>query len=211
VGKTSIAKALENNTPLDDFKPQVTVAYDFIHIEYGSPPDAVALRVIDPQGTDQGILQTSVFFRGLDAVMAVFDVTNRDTYTRLLDSWLATIDSKATKEIALIVLANKMDMVRNGTARLQVNLAQIEQDIKTRWPTRFRLFATVETTIKDWNFPAAIEPIDAFIQERLDEATARAARERSLPGAREKPIQLFETDLETDTLKAQHDTCNYCK
>ena len=51
----------------------------------------------------------SAYYRGADAIMFVFDKTNRESYEHL-DAWVEEIKRHNTKDIVLIFLGNKCDL-----------------------------------------------------------------------------------------------------
>lgn len=51
------------------------------------------------------------FYRGSAAALVVFDITNQKTFESL-DTWLGEIDKYADKDIVLMLVGNKSDLVR---------------------------------------------------------------------------------------------------
>ena len=71
------------------------------------------------------ILATSSQFRGVDAIILVYDLDRIDTFHRLEDHWLPLIDQCYNGDLPVIIAGNKMDLAtdsdgQNSPARQQI-------------------------------------------------------------------------------------------
>ncbi|KAH3759743.1 small GTP-binding protein domain [Pelomyxa schiedti] len=71
---------------------------------------AVKLQIWDTAGQERYRSITSVYYRGTAAAILVYDITKRQTFTNIV-KWLHDIRTNAEKEIVVMLLGNKTDLV----------------------------------------------------------------------------------------------------
>lgn len=70
-------------------------------------------------------LETSAYYRGIDAVMLVYDVTQRLSFTHIT-KWVKDVESKSQSKVNMVLVANKSDLqdVRAVTSEEGQHLAR---------------------------------------------------------------------------------------
>jgi Ras-related protein Rab-7A len=112
VGKTSVLTQYVKNKFSEKFK--ATIGADFLPKDVMLDDKMVQLQIWDTAGQERYQSLGLSFFRGADALVIVFDVTNKKSFGSL-DSWkenfLHARDPAEPEKFPIIVLGNKIDMV----------------------------------------------------------------------------------------------------
>eukprot|EP01138_Halocafeteria_seosinensis_P003529 gb/GECG01003607.1/.p1 GENE.gb/GECG01003607.1/~~gb/GECG01003607.1/.p1 ORF type:complete len:242 (+),score=22.57 gb/GECG01003607.1/:1-726(+) len=69
----------------------------------------VKLQIWDTAGQERFRALNSQYYRGADAALLVFDVTNRKSFDRV-ENWVKDIESHNNKTVAMLVAGNKCDL-----------------------------------------------------------------------------------------------------
>jgi len=126
VGKTSLIKRFtkgyfcENNTS--------TVGVDVDSRILDIQGDRVKLHCTDTAGQEKFRGLTQSYYRNADAVVLVFDITNRGTFASI-PQWLVNVHTYAGQNIVKVLVGNKTDLKgasRKVTTRSAANLAEFE-------------------------------------------------------------------------------------
>lgn len=85
-----------------------TIGIDFIRYTY-SP--TVKTIIWDTAGQERFKSISASYFRGVDAVLLFYDVTNRESFEKL-DSWIAMVPvhPKSNEAIPVVLVGNKIDL-----------------------------------------------------------------------------------------------------
>jgi len=116
-GKTSIISRYVNNIFSRGYR--ATVGVDFaLKVITWDPKNQVRLQLWDIAGQERFGHMTRVYYKEAVAALVVFDVTRIKTFEAAA-KWKADIDSKVTlgtdnKPIPVVLLANKVDLVKTG-------------------------------------------------------------------------------------------------
>lgn len=126
VGKTSLIKRFtkgyfcENNSS--------TVGVDVGARILDIQGDSVKLHCTDTAGQEKFRGLTQSYYRNADAVVLVFDITNRGTFASI-PQWLVNVQTYASKNVLKVLVGNKTDLKgasRKVTTRSAANLAEFE-------------------------------------------------------------------------------------
>ena len=106
VGKTSLMQQYVNKKFDNHYKK--TIGLDFLTKDIEIDGAAVNLQIWDAGGQERFQSLRSVFYRGADACILVFDVTQQESYSHL-NSWMEEFNVQAGKRDCVLI-GNKIDM-----------------------------------------------------------------------------------------------------
>ncbi|NHI93441.1 MAG: GTP-binding protein [Candidatus Lokiarchaeota archaeon] len=107
VGKTSLIKRYVFNEFLTDYKATIGSNLYVKDIKYKDKD--VKLTIWDIAGQQKWEIMRPVYYRGAHGVLAVYDVTNEESYKNLLTRWLDELKI-LKKTFKTIVIGNKIDL-----------------------------------------------------------------------------------------------------
>ena len=106
VGKTSIiGKYLDKN--FSD-KTKNTVGIDFKNIKLKIDDENIYLQLWDTAGQEKYRSMTTSYYRGVNIIIIVFDVTNKISFEHVKD-WIDNINNFAKMNVIKILVGNKID------------------------------------------------------------------------------------------------------
>jgi Ras-related protein Rab-7A len=111
VGKTSLMNQYVNNKFSSHYK--VTIGADFLSKDVDIDDRIVTLQIWDTAGQERFQSLGVAFYRGADAVMLVYDLTNAKTFENLKDwreEFLHQANPKGADSFPFIVVGNKKDL-----------------------------------------------------------------------------------------------------
>lgn len=106
VGKTSLSMRYchgefpENATP--------TIGASFLQRRVAVDGTEISLQIWDTAGQERFRSMAPMYYRGAKAAIMVFDVTNEDTFHRVL-SWLRDLKAHADPNVVICIAGNKCD------------------------------------------------------------------------------------------------------
>jgi len=107
VGKTSILFRYMQNEFLQS--PNLTLGLELsikkLQLENN---ESIVLNIWDSAGQEKYRSLTYHFYRGVNGIILVFDVTNKDTFKNLT-SWLNQINKHAPENVDIVLVGNKSD------------------------------------------------------------------------------------------------------
>ena len=107
VGKTSIiGKYLDKN--FSD-KTKNTVGIDFKNIKLKIDDENIWLQLWDTAGQEKYRSMTTSYYRGVNIIIIVFDVTNKISFEHVKD-WIDNINNFAKMNVIKILVGNKIDL-----------------------------------------------------------------------------------------------------
>eukprot|EP01118_Nematostelium_gracile_P019145 TRINITY_DN875_c0_g1_i1.p1 TRINITY_DN875_c0_g1~~TRINITY_DN875_c0_g1_i1.p1 ORF type:complete len:216 (+),score=57.43 TRINITY_DN875_c0_g1_i1:124-771(+) len=129
-GKTSIIKRYVHNIFSMHYKSTIGVEFALKVINW-DPKTEIRLQLWDIAGQERFGNMTRVYYKEAVGAIVVFDVTRVATFEAAA-KWKSDIDSKVTvgveeKPIPVILLANKIDMAKEGFVK---NSSQMDQYCK---------------------------------------------------------------------------------
>jgi len=131
IGDTAVGKSCLLHRFIDNkFKKESTHT---IGVEFGSKIVEVGgrnvkLQIWDTAGQERFRSVTRSYYRGAAGAILVYDITNRDTYNHV-SSWLSDARSLANKDIAIILVGNKVDLQNREVTFLEASRFAQENDL----------------------------------------------------------------------------------
>jgi Ras-related protein Rab-1A len=119
-GKSSLLKRFTHDEFVGSYISTIGVDFEVRTMNIDSK--TVKLQCWDTAGQDRFRTITTSYYRGAQAIVIVFDVTNMESF-RAVPRWLDEVRRYATKDVDIVILANKCDMEK----RRVVTDAHIEQ------------------------------------------------------------------------------------
>lgn len=108
VGKTSIIQRYVTKKFNDKYNASVGIAYQRIKVKVNST-SLVKLNLWDTAGTEKYKSVTKTYFKGADAVLFVYDITDEQSFT-VLPSWMTTVNEECEEGYLSYIIANKTDL-----------------------------------------------------------------------------------------------------
>ncbi|XP_026413285.1 ras-related protein RABC2a-like [Papaver somniferum] len=107
VGKSSILVSFISNTT-EDLSP--TIGVDFKIKMFSVGGKKLKLTIWDTAGQERFRTVTSSYYRGVQGVILVYDVTKRETFTNLSDSWAKDVQLYCTNPACVkMLVGNQVD------------------------------------------------------------------------------------------------------
>ena len=121
VGKSSLLFRFVENVWDDNFVP--TIAVYFVNNIFNKTififaqklktlevnDKKVKLQIWDTVGQEKFKIITASYYRGVNGVLVVYDITDRDSFDNL-NSWLIEIEKNANKNVYKLLIGNKCDL-----------------------------------------------------------------------------------------------------
>ena len=108
VGKTNLIKRFVTNEFKSDSK--ATVGVEFLSKNFIINKEIFKIEIWDTAGQERYKSITTAYYKGAKGAMIVYDVTNQSSFDNV-DKWYNEIKDKASKNINLIMIGNKNDLV----------------------------------------------------------------------------------------------------
>lgn len=109
-GKSSFLQLLLNEPPARLSVPTIGVDFRTLYMSHNS--QTIKLQIWDASGHERFAPITNAYYRGSDAVIYFFDLTNRESFNHL-DNWYESFNQKAKKGALSLLLGNKRDLVND--------------------------------------------------------------------------------------------------
>ncbi|GAB2250525.1 hypothetical protein Droror1_Dr00016775 [Drosera rotundifolia] len=108
VGKSCLLLSFISNDPVRDLSPTIGVDFKVKQLSIGGK--RLKLTIWDTAGQERyGTLITS-YYRGAHGIILVYDVTRRETFSNLSESWAKEVGLYSTNEECVkILVGNKVD------------------------------------------------------------------------------------------------------
>ena len=107
VGKSSILNRFVDNTYLENNMSTIGVDFKIKTIELDGK--TIKLQLWDTAGQERFRVITSSYYRGVQGIIIVYDVTNVDTFKNV-DFWLSEVQKFASPDVVKILIGNKSDI-----------------------------------------------------------------------------------------------------
>lgn len=109
VGKSSILHALVYNSTTDVY-PTIGIDYAKSYIYVND--NKIKLSLWDTAGQERFKSLISVYYRGVDAIIMIYDITNRQTFKNI-DYWIRETMKYCNDNVVTMLIGNKRDLVEN--------------------------------------------------------------------------------------------------
>ena len=106
-GKSSVLLRFADNAFQDSY--MATVAVDFRHRTVTVNGESCKLQIWDTAGQERYRTITSAYYRGADAIVMVYDVTNQESI-RHINDWMAEVNRYAAPDTCKLLIGNKCDL-----------------------------------------------------------------------------------------------------
>lgn len=133
VGKTSIY----NRFFEEEFNPNVQPTIGgLFHKKYVENKETYELSIWDTAGDERYNSIIPLFFKKADAIIIVYDISNKQSFEHL-KFWIDTTIDNAPKDSCFIIAGNKCDKVNNR---------EVTKDEGTNYSTDAKAFGFIETS-----------------------------------------------------------------
>jgi Ras-related protein Rab-1A len=154
VGKSCLLLRFADDTYSDSFISTIGVDFKINTIELEGK--TIKLQIWDTAGQERFRTITSSYYRGAQGIIVVFDLTVRESYEHIAN-WLEEIERYAGKEVSILLVGNKCDLV---------NKRQIDEKVAREF-AKDRGYDYIETSAKSAeNVRKAFLDITQKIKER---------------------------------------------
>ena len=108
VGKSNLIKRFTTNEFNENSK--ATVGVEFISRSYKINDKFFKIEMWDTAGQERYKSITAAYYKGAKGALIVYDITSAKTFDNI-DKWLSEIKDQSSKDIKLIIVGNKIDLV----------------------------------------------------------------------------------------------------
>lgn len=108
VGKTSIINQYIYGSVTPDHQP--TIGIDFFAKSLKIDNKSIRLQIWDTAGQEKFRTLSRQFYRNVDGVILVYDITRKETLTHIDDYWIQQLTENATDSYQIILVGNKSDL-----------------------------------------------------------------------------------------------------
>jgi len=112
-----------DNAYSDSFVSTIGVDFKMKNIQINN--QNVKVQLWDTAGQERYRTITTGYYRGAHAILLVFDLTNRKSFTNI-DMWLNECKELANSDTVLVLIGNKKDMARDRI----VTTLEVEEYVK---------------------------------------------------------------------------------
>ena len=141
VGKTSILEQYVNQTFTGHYK--VTIGSDFLTKDLQFEDERLKLQIWDTAGQEKYRSLSLAYYRGADACIFVYDVTDKSSFTNLgtwMETFFSQVPDKQATNFPVVIVGNKIDKGGRAVAeeaskkwcKSHGDLAYFESSAKTR-------------------------------------------------------------------------------
>ena len=107
VGKSSILNMFTERRFMENLPPTLGIDYKIMRVDVGGA--MVKLQIWDTAGQERFRSITDSFYRNCQAILLVFDVSDRDSFLKIIN-WLNDIHEKTNNNVVIALLGNKYDL-----------------------------------------------------------------------------------------------------
>lgn len=94
-------------TYLADYITTIGVDFRCKQITHNGKP--MKLQIWDTAGHERFRAITNSYYRGVDLVVLVYDITNKESFFALKD-WVSAVKGKVSEEVSYLIVGNKSDL-----------------------------------------------------------------------------------------------------
>lgn len=146
VGKTSLIRRFTKGYFSEN--TSATIGVDFAVKTLNIHGDKVNLQCWDTAGQEKFRSITQSYYRNADAVIMVFDITNRGSFASI-PQWLVDVQRYTSKNVIKVLVGNKTDLkgaIRKVSTRSAANLAEFEDllylETSAKWDDNVEMLFT---------------------------------------------------------------------
>ncbi|XP_057475781.1 ras-related protein RABC2a-like isoform X1 [Actinidia eriantha] len=173
VGKSSLLLSFISNSSaeLQDLSPTIGVDFKIKVLAVGAK--RLKLTIWDTAGQERFGTLISSYYRGTHGIILVYDVTRRETFTNLLETWAKEVELYSTNQDCIkILVANKVDRDGERAVSVEEGMALAEEhkclffecSAKTREKVQ-QCFK--ELTVKMLEIPSLVEKGSVVVKRQI--------------------------------------------
>lgn len=134
VGKTSIISQYIKGEFSNEIPATVGVEYQpkFVTVD----GERIKLGIWDTAGQEKFRTLTRQFYRNVDGVVMVYDITRKETLTHIDEYWVSQLQENTTNSYQMIIVGNKSDLKENSDPNSLVT-TEMGQNIARKYSTLF--------------------------------------------------------------------------
>jgi Ras-related protein Rab-7A len=170
VGKTALLHKYVHGQFIEEHK--ATIGADFLTKEVVFPDKVVTLQVWDTAGQERFQSLGTAFYRGADACVLVYDVTNEESFKQI-ETWRSNFLDQAspqnTGDFPFLLLGNKTDLTQDRVVEQGQGKALADKHRMKFFETSALNGHNVETAIREIASHASEqETVPVFSQDVVD-------------------------------------------
>ena len=108
-GKSSLIRRFDNNSFLPNYLSIPTIGVDFKIKTVDVEGLRIKMQIWDTAGQERFRTIVSSYYRGAHGIVVVYDVTERQSFSKI-QHWLKEIENYGTDEIIKLIVGNKCDL-----------------------------------------------------------------------------------------------------
>lgn len=146
VGKTSLMRRYVNHNFSEIYKS--TIGVDFLCKTLKINNKLIDLQIWDTAGSERFYSMNNAFYRGADACIVVFDVTNINSFMSLenwIDEFLINASLKEPESFPFVIIGNKADLYKER----RVNSNMISRFCSTKNIIYFETSSKLNVNVED--------------------------------------------------------------
>ena len=120
-----------------------TIGVDFRFRTLCHQDKKVKIQIWDTAGQEKFRTMTSTYYRGADAILLVYDITNKKSYEEIMGYWTKEVETQGSECPFLIIVGNKADL--EGARQVPKPAAELT---KMKLGDTVRMAKTIETSAK---------------------------------------------------------------
>ncbi|PHT29885.1 Ras-related protein RABC2a [Capsicum baccatum] len=171
VGKSSLLLSFISKHPPQDLSPTVGVDFKIRMLTVGGK--RLKLTIWDTAGQERFGALTSSYYRGAHGIILVYDVTRRETFTNLSETWSKDIKFYSTNpECIKMLVGNKVDRESERAVTREEGLAFAKEhnclflECSARTRENVQL-CFKDLTLKILDVPSLVEKGSAVVKNQL--------------------------------------------
>ena len=110
VGKTAIFNRFIKGEFFSNYHATIVVEFSTKYLKVGKDL-YVKLKIWDTMGSEKYQALTKQYYKGAQAVIVIFDLTDQKSFDDIKKRWLKNINDYAEKDIMILVVGNKLDLI----------------------------------------------------------------------------------------------------
>ena len=126
VGKTNMLKRFLHGEFDTNTKETVGVEFGSKNFTLGENESIVKAQIWDTAGQERYRSVTKAYYKGAKGALLVYDITRRNTFDNV-DNWLIDLKTNGDKDILIILIGNKSDLVENREVSVEDAKSKAEQ------------------------------------------------------------------------------------
>ena len=109
VGKTCVINRYIQNTFSDEHKSSISCEFKNKKIDIDGET-AANLHIWDTAGEERFMSVTRQYYNGSHGAMIIYDLTNKNTFTKM-NKWIKDVKDNAPRDIVISIVGNKSDLI----------------------------------------------------------------------------------------------------